>query len=822
MPHSQANDNGSSCSGIAQQATRRTRIVISCNECHRRKQKCDRQQPCNQCRGRNVQNLCQYTTRSSSPSLAAAAQTAATTTEIPSASSSNSSPGIYVRSSPSKTEFSPNTDSSSSVSFSRTRGPAADNSGRENNNVIDYSFHENCDSPVEDDLDSEDDGTDALGYFKNGVSNIAQDIAELKLTNSPAYSTTKARQSKIASRNSKIVSRKLRIMPPRPYVDLLVKIFFSDANFYQMLNQGAFWETLRQWWELPDRAGSIATTMLTFRVMSIALQFVPMEHLATLRQIDQSLETLSKDYSQAASELAELLPDCIDRVLEGVLRGVWLKYESRMKESWYCMATVVRMAQEIKLHIEEPNSAVSYERERRRRLWWTIYHWDRCMGLILGRPTMIVDKLWNVPLPLDLPDECYYPTITPAPAVTEFTGRVLAFKLAVVISDLDTDPWNLYRNLTVYTASLPAYFALYSPDTSLDEQYPFLVAQRESVATTICMILCALYRRKVPVPNPLSFCLRLLTAADRMLSFSKEHQYRLFMIAYQNLEPSVLICREILKMSGSLAESGFVMCDDRSGNAMDVWQCLEAVECALARLRLVRTRNKVADKAYRLLKELLRRVKVQVEKERVRYAQLQAAHKGNSPPEENVVDREIEKLRIAKSVPGLPNIANSNGMTATNADALDHFLLFPASQENNQQRPENVELANMTGFEESIDDSVLKIMQRFDLNNLVRELPNGRLTPSSPPETVTNVSSELMFNELPPLMNQQYYHQGDGQTPQPLLQQYPIEQQILDQYGNSAAQIDNGDQMMFSWADDMEIENFDLSAIGEQMDIGMF
>ncbi|KAK9492068.1 fungal-specific transcription factor domain-containing protein [Lipomyces doorenjongii] len=815
MPHSQAHDNGSSCSGIAQRATRRTRAVISCNECHRRKQKCDRQQPCNQCIGRKVQNLCLYTTGSSSPRLAAAAQTAATTAEIPFASSSNSSPDTHVCSSPSKTEFLLNADSASSVSCSRKRGLVSDNSVRENNNVIEYSFNENSDSPVENDSDSEDDVCDALGYFKCGVSNIAQDIAELKLTNSPTHSATKVRKSKIACRSSKIVSRILRIMPPRPYVELMVKIFFSDANFYQTLNESAFWDSLRQWWELPDRAGSIAMPMLTFRLMSIAIQFVPMEHLATLRQIDHSLETLSKDYSQAASELAELLPDCIDRVLEGLLRGVWLKYESRMKESWYCLATVVRMAQEIKLHIEEPNSALSYERERRRRLWWTIYHWDRCMGLLLGRPTMIVDNLCNVPLPLDLPDECYYPVVTPAPAVTEFTGRVLAFKLAVVISDLDTDPLHLYRNVTVYTASLPAYFALYAPDTSLDEQYPFLVAHRESVATTICMILCALYRRKVPVPNPLSFCLRLLNAADRLLAFSKEHQYRQFMIAYQNLEPAVLICREILKMSGSLAESGFVMCDDKSGNIIDVWQCLEAVECALARLRLVRTRNKVADKAYRILKELLRRVKVQVEKERIMYAQLEHAHKANSPPEENVVDREIKKLRIVESMPGLPNIANSNETTATGADAPDDFSLFPAPRENNQQPSENVELANLTDFEESVDASVLKIMQRFDVNTLVREKANSIMTPASPPETVTNASPELTFDELPPLVSQHPYHQVDRQT-------QPVEQQILDQYGNSAVQIDNGEQMLFSWADDMEIENFDLSAIGEQMDFGMF
>ncbi|KAJ8098457.1 fungal-specific transcription factor domain-containing protein, partial [Lipomyces tetrasporus] len=819
MQPSQPNDSRSSNSGGRGRSSRRARTVISCNECHRRKQKCDRLQPCNQCIGRKVESLCQYAARSSSPRLATTTQTGTKATEIGSASSNNSSPSTYVHTSSSMTELSPSNydEVSTAVPVSRKRRPVADNSEGENNNG-DMS---DSDSLVESDIDSEDDDDDfdTLGYFKSGVANIAHDIAELNLSCkgvSPAgcESSIAAKRTKTASRNRKLVSRVLRTMPPRPYVELLVRIFFSDANFYQSLNQVAFCESLRQWWELPDRVSNIANPMLTFRLMSISIQFVPKEHLATVQQIDHSLGTLTKDYSQAARELSALLPDCIDKVTESVLFAAWLKYEARMKESWYSLATAIRMAQEIKLDVEEPDTPPSYEREQRRRLWWTIYHWDRCMGLILGRPSMIKDELWDVPLPLDLPDECYYPSITPAAAVTEFTGRVLSFKLAPYISALDTDPHNLYKDLTVYTASLPAYFSIHAPDTSLDAQYPFLIAQRESMATTICMILCALYRRKVPVPDPLSFCLRLLTAADRMLSLSGEHQYRQFMIVYQNLEPSVLICREILKMSGSLAESGFVMCRDRSGNAIDLWQCLRAVESALARLKIVRPRNKVAGKAYRILKELFRRVKAQVDQERVRYARLHDFHKGDSPPEENMVERKTKKVRVGQAKP-VDVTASTNGTsvaTTAAANVPNSFSISgPPSDWTDQVRLEN---ADLTDIEDSMpDDSVMKIMQHFDLSNLVRASPNDTVTPTTSPETLTNMPPDFTVDKRP---NPQYPGQLQMQ-PHQQQQQHLAPQQMLDQ----DRQIDNGDQMLFSWADDIDIENWDMSAIGEQMDFGM-
>lgn len=44
------------------QTKKRNRGLLSCTECHRRKQKCDRAQPCSDCKERGLPNQCRYLT----------------------------------------------------------------------------------------------------------------------------------------------------------------------------------------------------------------------------------------------------------------------------------------------------------------------------------------------------------------------------------------------------------------------------------------------------------------------------------------------------------------------------------------------------------------------------------------------------------------------------------------------------------------------------------------------------------------------------------------------------------------------------------------
>ncbi|KAK9365967.1 hypothetical protein V1509DRAFT_631617 [Lipomyces kononenkoae] len=95
--------------------SRKTRVV-SCTECHRRKQKCDRESPCNQCIQRNVENLCQYANenrrkrRSNYPS-----RSSVVVPPLPQPASSNPVPMLHFQSTASRLQPYPSSDLVSSV-----------------------------------------------------------------------------------------------------------------------------------------------------------------------------------------------------------------------------------------------------------------------------------------------------------------------------------------------------------------------------------------------------------------------------------------------------------------------------------------------------------------------------------------------------------------------------------------------------------------------------------------------------------------------------------------------------------------------------------
>jgi hypothetical protein len=72
------------------------------------------------------------------------------------------------------------------------------------------------------------------------------------------------------------------------------------------------------------------------------------------------------------------------------------------------LASAVRIAQELGLNIESGQLPV-IDGETRRRLWWSIYTWDRIFALELGRPMLINDEDCDVNLPSPVEDRYIQP-----------------------------------------------------------------------------------------------------------------------------------------------------------------------------------------------------------------------------------------------------------------------------------------------------------------------------------------------------------------------------------------------------------------------------
>ncbi|KAK9431259.1 fungal-specific transcription factor domain-containing protein [Lipomyces doorenjongii] len=672
--------------------------VVSCTECHRRKQKCDRESPCNQCILRKVENLCHYANenRRKRPNHSSS-HSSISTSSVPGLplaqpTSGNPPPTLRFQSTasqllPYQQSFHSSSDHVSPFYAAAAAGvpthsvagpsssPAFETSDaaaqivalaqhysepptsypQPHQSLLSYSSRgasdpgsvsTPSDGADDDDYESESkssdderygtaDLVDSLGYFQTARSSVAQDIRELnpetaelpeRFSTADSTAVSDRRPSLVPKTKLPAVNRLLRTLPPRPYADLLIQIFFQQENLYQALNEVKFWEDVTAWWEHYDRTtwDAVETACLMFRVLATALYFIPQEHVETVKQIDNSVDVLARDYHAVAVELADMLPDSYGKVVEYVLRAAWYKYDLRMKDSWYCIGQAIRMAQEINLHVEPLNQAPTFDREKRRRLWWLLYYWDRCMALTLSRPLMITDDACKIPMPLDLPDDCYYPTVRPAPPVTPYTVRLISYRLGALMSSLDSDPQGLFENLSSFVAALPPYFRPQDPDTSLDETYSFLASHRNSLAATICMVCCAVYRRQVTIPNPMSFCLRLLRACEDQFKTIQKHHYRQFSNVYWNLEPSVLICRDILREindRSSLAHRNFMVFGNHVGDngigtegadqgEWNAWQCLEAAEGAVFRLRKISENNKLAGNAYKVLRALVAKVRI--------------------------------------------------------------------------------------------------------------------------------------------------------------------------------------------------------------------
>lgn len=66
------------------------------------------------------------------------------------------------------------------------------------------------------------------------------------------------------------------------------------------------------------------------------------------------------------------------RVQQLFFHTCYLKNSGEIKESWFVLDAAVREAHELGLHLEDPGIQLNdFEKEIRRRTFWSLYVWDR-------------------------------------------------------------------------------------------------------------------------------------------------------------------------------------------------------------------------------------------------------------------------------------------------------------------------------------------------------------------------------------------------------------------------------------------------------------
>ncbi|KAF8470725.1 fungal-specific transcription factor domain-containing protein [Kalaharituber pfeilii] len=621
---------------------KRQRTLVSCTECHRRKQKCDRQWPCGNCTSRSASHLCQYERK---------------------ASHNRDETNLWKGGN------------------AGTESLHTDESGGD--------IGEDSEGDLENMAMNTRKNASEFGYTI-GIQNTSLNVLEkldICCNNQlhPVYSDRTFRFSNPTDLS--IYNQFIRMIPARPFTNLLVQVFFTEINFlYGTLHQPTFNKLLDEWWLIATspRSSSDAVSTpilpigrgfgndpyllkdihffpsLLLQVQALSIQLLPREHHEYVSQIKlgigETFHELSSRFSNASCELATLLAGTctlsLGRVQQAFLRASWLKNEGRMHESWHCLGTAIRSAQEQGLHLESgvrgragtggllrgvggmrsmvPNNMADqlkmmWHKEMEKRVWINLYAWDRFMAMLLGRPTMINDKHCTVTPPLDceIPADLTQHEPTPRGVMdppTPFTQRILEYRTSYLGNELDEMNQEfaatgtpdfprldaLHTKIMAFTETFPPEFSITNRDTRHDSLRPFLAVQAALLKCTFFSVLVALHRpylfiREKSRKEIVRACLIMLAAQDTLVRLLKEHLHRIYAICFFTFDPCVLLAAVIITNCGNMDQQ-------------TVEESLVALRAGWRRLRLLGSHVRLAEKGAVVLRVLLRKVELVAER----------------------------------------------------------------------------------------------------------------------------------------------------------------------------------------------------------------
>ncbi|KAF2818434.1 hypothetical protein CC86DRAFT_399249 [Ophiobolus disseminans] len=124
--------------------------------------------------------------------------------------------------------------------------------------------------------------------------------------------------------------------------------------------------------------------------------------------LDLSVDDWRPLVQNAGSQLTDLMDHAsIESVQACILLGSHYVYHGKPNLSFSLLGATIRTAQAIRLH-REPLRSDFEGTEERKRVWWTIYTWDRFASVTYGRPLGINDKDCNVAQPIDAYESPYF------------------------------------------------------------------------------------------------------------------------------------------------------------------------------------------------------------------------------------------------------------------------------------------------------------------------------------------------------------------------------------------------------------------------------
>ena len=295
----------------------------------------------------------------------------------------------------------------------------------------------------------------------------------------------------------------------RALVDHLVGRFLDELNaVYDSVHRETFRATYDAFWD--RKWGDDDLTAVDLRWLALLFMMLAFAELLDCApdaspHAQRGCEETSVQYFWAARKAIVLAPtlsgESPDLVRAGILVCRYLVYFGRKAESWLTSSFAIRMAQAQGMHVDGVSWGLPPKvLETRRRLWCSLYAIDRSVSLAIGRPYAINSKhcmemgIRNIWIDDVTTEEaaaaCEKPLDDPTPSIYYLYQQ----QLSTILGDIHDDCFgivpmttsyhtyekvlHLDRTLLDWAASLPGYFRLEHPDTSMDSARPYLYWQR--------------------------------------------------------------------------------------------------------------------------------------------------------------------------------------------------------------------------------------------------------------------------------------------------------------------------------------------------------
>ncbi|KAI1102012.1 hypothetical protein F4804DRAFT_314258 [Jackrogersella minutella] len=508
---------------------KRRRIVISCTECHRRKQKCDRKIPCTNCVSRNKEASCQYET---------------------------------------------------GTPFSKTDRKGTSQSGTDRSpesietipiKTADFGYSSNGASTLGILRKIEGDGERLPGMptdsFDPGNYGMRERYKAL-IRQLPARTYVE----KLAELYFQDINWQYFSIDEPVFRGLMEQWYSMPFNVLSTSGPQALDPMLRSF------------PALLFQMLAASLLYLPEgseEMYESLKYTsNMTFEDLAFDYSESGVSILSLLGKrqmSIITVLAGWVRASFLKYTGMVTEAWHQVGTSIRDAQEIGLHRDQndpqPSPEDSTEQalekmwmaQSRRRVWMTLLGWDLHTGAVLGRPTSVDFRLVNRSLPVDslIPKDTRKSPIMqrgendpPTPLTRALWSWEVMRPLRDILDLEKEGPFpkdfskveRIHQELLDLQARTPPPFRLQNPDTRFDDlpECRWLPFVRPTLPQLISFDIMALHRpyvftRVTSRHEALKASLDMLEAQKTYFSLLKQQQYKTFTLFFGTFDAVIMI-----------------------------------------------------------------------------------------------------------------------------------------------------------------------------------------------------------------------------------------------------------------------------------------